>query len=250
MPAVVRPGVRHGAHDAQRGGGGKAGVHDAEIAKCRRQGGEEGLVAGFQGFERGERALGLRGADRPGFEPAAHLLAIAAFLIPGERRGPRPAGKIEGLGRDQRGEAALPFGQDVVELEAGRGGAAALAGRDPGEGCGVGIALEDDVERVAGIEEERRPPPGGAGDEGVELLAPHHRAASHHLDQGHERAVPAQQHAVLERRGGHEEGLHALPAGAPQEGRQAVEGLQHVSRSPGARGWRRSRCRRSRRWRR
>ena len=108
-----------------------------------------------QPFERKVRALRLARRRHPVPELPAERLAVALQAVARQHGGPRPAGHDEGLRSNERREPARPLGQQVVEVEPEPAGLPPHGlGMRLGDASGlVGRALEDDVERMAGMGE-------------------------------------------------------------------------------------------------
>ncbi len=175
-------------------------------------------------------ALRLPGSGQPVPELPAQRLAIALQAVARQHGRPRPAGQHQGLRGDQRRQPARPLRQQVVEVEP-------EPARLPPRGLGmrvseasglVGRALEDDVERMAGMGEGGVEAQRGEVHEAVELFRTHHRAGAVQRQQRDQRAVVAYQDAAapFEGNGGlwRQEALERLPAQRPAQALQVVGG--------------------------
>ena len=235
--------------------GRQSGAVDAEPFTMRRMSRSAAIFAQPAAFDPGlgqhgreQRRAAPRGAPTalrargggtglrrpPAASPGASCgaLAVALQAVARQHGGPRPAGHDEGLRGDERREAARPLGQQVVEVEPEAAGLppAPASRMRLGEACGlVGGALEDHVERMAGMGEGGVEAERGDVHEAVELFRAHHRAGPvEGAMQRDQRAVVADQDAAaaFQRHGrlGRQKALQRLAAQGPAQALQVVGG--------------------------
>ena len=222
--------VHHPPHEPQRPVFAQPATFDPGLREHSANRVEQRLVARPQPFEREMGALRLARRGQPVPELPAERLAIALQAVARQHGRPRPAGHDEGLRGDQRRQPARPLRQQVVEVEP-------EPARLPPRGLGmrvseasglVGRALEDDVERMAGMGEGGVEAQRGQVHEALQLFRTHHRAGAVQRHQRDQRAVVAYQDAPAPFEGngrlGRQEALERLPAQRPAQALQVVGG--------------------------